>query len=519
MPRTPCRNAALAQLTAQAAAAGGPNAQPQNQAAPQRNQAGDVTVIADDRTNSLVIRAIPATMDWIRKMVHLLDTQTPEVLIEAKVIEAAEQFSRAINGGLAGFNGGDTASGGFSASNVAGTLLQPLDPLFGDPNSQELNGAAASLSSGFANGLFGFNLGPASGPRLSMILNLAESESQLKQISAPKSVVMNKQKATVVQGTPVIVPMLVTTQYGPQTMESVQQANLKLEVTPTVTSDGSVLMDLEVTRDVVQAAQGSSRSNAAAVAPRNIKTNVLVENGSTIVLGGFYTSDERTNSGGIPWLRKIPIIGTFFGGENKASSHDELFFFITPHILNPKKAGLTGTGSGQKKPHGQPQIYEYLRKYQEDPTSRIFAPLAEAYRKAGLVDEAVEIAREGLRFHPTFIGGRVALARCLFDKKLYQDVVDELSNVVRDVPDNLVAQRIIAEKLPDARADRRGARGFQDAPVLSRPRTARRRRSSRSSRPRPTSRGISCCEAIRRPSRSRSSPSAPRSGRSARIPR
>jgi predicted Zn-dependent protease len=99
------------------------------------------------------------------------------------------------------------------------------------------------------------------------------------------------------------------------------------------------------------------------------------------------------------------------------------------------------------KQRGQfhPQIYNYLRKYQEDPTSRVFAPLAEAYRKAGLVDEAIEIAREGLRIHPGFIGGRVALGRALFDKRLFEETIEELAPVVRDVPDNLVAQRLVAE--------------------------------------------------------------------------
>ncbi len=92
-----------------------------------------------------------------------------------------------------------------------------------------------------------------------------------------------------------------------------------------------------------------------------------------------------------------------------------------------------------------PLIYDYLKKYQEDPTSRIFAPLAEAYRKAGLLDEAIEIAREGLRVHPNFVGGRVALARALFEKKQYDEVVNELSIVVREVPDNIVAQRLLAE--------------------------------------------------------------------------
>jgi tetratricopeptide (TPR) repeat protein len=92
-----------------------------------------------------------------------------------------------------------------------------------------------------------------------------------------------------------------------------------------------------------------------------------------------------------------------------------------------------------------PLIYDYLKKYQEDPTSRVFAPLAEAYRKAGLLEEAIEIAREGLRVHPNFIGGRVALARALFEKRNYDDVVEELSIVVREVPDNLVAQKLLAE--------------------------------------------------------------------------
>ncbi len=92
-----------------------------------------------------------------------------------------------------------------------------------------------------------------------------------------------------------------------------------------------------------------------------------------------------------------------------------------------------------------PLIYDYLKKYQEDPTSRIFAPLAEAYRKAGLLVEAIEIAQEGLRVHPNFIGGRVALARALFEKRQYDEVVEGLSSVVREVPDNLVAQKLVAE--------------------------------------------------------------------------
>ncbi len=92
-----------------------------------------------------------------------------------------------------------------------------------------------------------------------------------------------------------------------------------------------------------------------------------------------------------------------------------------------------------------PIIYSYLQKFQEDPTSRVFAPLAEAYRKTGMIDEAISIAREGLKVHPDFVSGKVALARALFDKKSYADVVEVLKSVVLDVPDNLIAQRLFAD--------------------------------------------------------------------------
>jgi tetratricopeptide (TPR) repeat protein len=97
------------------------------------------------------------------------------------------------------------------------------------------------------------------------------------------------------------------------------------------------------------------------------------------------------------------------------------------------------------KPSHSPILYEYLKRYQEDPTSRVFAPLAEAYRKAGMIEEAIEIAREGLRVHPNFLGGKVALARALFDHEEYCEVLSLMQDVVREAPDNLVAQRLLAE--------------------------------------------------------------------------
>jgi tetratricopeptide (TPR) repeat protein len=92
-----------------------------------------------------------------------------------------------------------------------------------------------------------------------------------------------------------------------------------------------------------------------------------------------------------------------------------------------------------------PMIYDYLRRWQEDPTSRVFAPLAEAYRKAGMVDEAIEIAQDGVRVHPNYLGGRVALARALFDRKRYHEVIEQLEMSMQNAPDNLAGQRLLGE--------------------------------------------------------------------------
>jgi tetratricopeptide (TPR) repeat protein len=95
--------------------------------------------------------------------------------------------------------------------------------------------------------------------------------------------------------------------------------------------------------------------------------------------------------------------------------------------------------------HYSSLIHQYLKKYQEDPQSKIFAPLAEAYRKAGLTDEAIEIAQEGILIHPHYIGGKVALSRALFDKKEYDKVIHVLEDVLENAPDNIIALKLNAE--------------------------------------------------------------------------
>lgn len=271
-------------------------------------------VQTDERTNSIIVRDTAENIERMRKLIELLDTQTPQVLIEAKVVEAKESGSKAISGTFS-FGGSGT--------------------------SNSLTGTLGSLAGGISTGgNFGFgqslNFGIGNGSRIDAQLNITESQSLTRTVSSPKTVVLNKETASIVAGTPVLISTTTSTISGPIATQTVVTANLSLSVKPTVTNDSGVLLDVTVQRDTVVQADTTS-----AVAPRNLKTKVLVDSGSTLVIGGIYTSSSLESEGGIPFFRKIPIIGALFGSETKADERTELFIFVTPRILNQKEAGLS----------------------------------------------------------------------------------------------------------------------------------------------------------------------------------
>ncbi len=296
-------------------------------------------VQVDDRTNSIIVHDIPKNVERMGKLISILDTQTPQVLIEAKIIEADENFANKIGGSL-GF--GDTSSSNSGFVSLANA--NPTDALIG-PTGVFPNGAAivpGSLPAGTSQAGFSPTLSFISSTfRLNALLSLGESESQSKTLGAPKMVVLSKQKASILETTPVLVPgTTIVPGVGQVATASIQQANLGLTVTPTVTNDASVLMDLDVSKDIATASAGQSSTNA--VAKRNLKTQVLVESGTTLVIGGIYTEDTLKGSTGFPILRDIPILGFLFGSKSSTSQHTELFIFITPRILNSKATFVGG---------------------------------------------------------------------------------------------------------------------------------------------------------------------------------
>jgi type IV pilus assembly protein PilQ len=317
--------------TGTAPAAGGPPAQ--GGATPATG--GLLTFVqADARTNSLIIRDTEDNLERMKKLIDILDTQTPQIMIEARIVEATEGFARSLTG-AAGTSGGILGQSGFVGSFLSGN---PTDQLFGGAGIFSGGAAAAQAAKG-SSSLLGLSLDFIPGlSRLNTFLSLGESENQVRTISAPKTVVLNRERASIIQGTPVLVPQTQTLAgVGTSLVYAVQQANISLNVTPSVTNDGAVMMQLQVNKDTPINLAGSSQG----VGNRSMTTQVLVDSGTTLVLGGIFTLESDTKSEGFPFLRKIPILGWLFEQSSSSERRSEIFIFVTPKILNSKDAGLT----------------------------------------------------------------------------------------------------------------------------------------------------------------------------------
>lgn len=286
-------------------------------------------ILSDKRTNSLIVRDTADQMDRMQKLIQILDTQTPQVMIEGKVVEATEGYANTLSGSI-----------GFAAPGVPllGASFNggvPGDPLLSQAGKGIFSPADFQVPATAGGGLLGMAFLPSR--RVSAALQLGEQESKVKLIASPKTVVLNRERANIVQGTPVAIPVVNIASDGSRTTTyQTKAANLSLEVKPTVTNDGSVLLDLTLSRDIpMEIANGIND-----VANRRINTQVIVESGNTLVMGGFYTMSTRNSESGFPILKDIPILGSLFGEKRTSTDRSELFFFITPQIINPGKAGF-----------------------------------------------------------------------------------------------------------------------------------------------------------------------------------
>lgn len=288
----------------------------------------------DSRTNHLILQDTPEHIERLAKIIETLDTPAPQVMIEAKVVEATESFSKTLSGSLGAGSPSQWTS--FAGGN-------PIDQLVGSSGVFS-SGTAIANATGTSGALSGsLGLSPQlqffkGSFRLNALLSWGETESVAKVISSPKLVVLNREKATLVQGTPILVPGTTTIAgVGADVPnQSVQHANISLMVKPTVSPKGTVLLDLSVSKDIPVALN----STQYGVGSRNLNTLVVVENGSTLAIGGIYSLEKTKVGTGVPFLRKIPLIGGLFGSEQDSTRRLELLIFITPRILKPQEAPL-----------------------------------------------------------------------------------------------------------------------------------------------------------------------------------
>jgi type IV pilus secretin PilQ/predicted competence protein len=300
------------------------------------SQRGDI--VADERTNSIIVSDIPSVLPQIDRLIQQMDRKTQEVEIEARVVAATRSFARDIGVQLGfGWGNGTTAIGGApgttgtGASPITVNGLNPLYPVM----------AGGSATSGTNIPLFS-NLG-ATGPtsglslvnatnnmQLDMILTMAESRGLLKVLSRPRVVTQNNIQAVVKQG--VQIPIVTAAQLGGPPTSTYVSAFLRLTVTPQITSEGTIFLNVDVENTLPNFGVTNSSGNPELIT-QQATTQVLVTDGGTVVIGGVIQTQNSLAIQQVPLLGDIPYLGNLFKHRTVTTSNQELIFFITPRII------------------------------------------------------------------------------------------------------------------------------------------------------------------------------------------
>jgi type IV pilus assembly protein PilQ len=298
------------------------------------SQRGDV--VADDRTNAVIVNDIPKVIPIIDRLLTQLDRKTQEVEIEARVVAATRQFARDIGTQLGfGWGNGHSAIGGASAVGSSPTTVSGLTPGYvtvPGTNGGSTNGSSIPLFSNLGStaptsGLTFLNA--SNTVRIDAVLSLAESRGLLKVLSRPRVVTQNNIQALVKQG--VRVPIVTQAQLGGPPTVTYVDAFLRLTVTPQITSENTIFLNVDVentTPNFGQEVQGNPE-----LITQQATTQVLVTDGGTVVIGGVIQTQNSINITQVPLLGNIPVLGNLFKHTQVNTSNQELIFFITPRII------------------------------------------------------------------------------------------------------------------------------------------------------------------------------------------
>ncbi|MEE2779811.1 MAG: type IV pilus secretin PilQ, partial [Myxococcota bacterium] len=300
------------------------------------------TATADPSTSTLIIKDIEEHVQAADDIVRRLDVQLPQVLIEARIVEASTNFSKEMGvqwGGeflMSPAFGNPTGLAFPAVVGVAGGSDDPTAPSAGlrssAPNFAVNLPAAAGAGAG---GALGLTLGSLGGvPNLSLRLSAAEEEGQVKIVSAPKILTIDGKKATIRQG--VAIPISVVSANGVNTQFF--NADLKLEVQTNTSPDGNIRMDLAIMKNEPDFGQ-TATNGAPTIQKKEATTSLLIRDGDTTVLGGIFTRNSGESTARVPFLSRIPILGWFFQNHRETDQRSEMLIFITPRIAN-RRASL-----------------------------------------------------------------------------------------------------------------------------------------------------------------------------------
>ncbi len=289
------------------------------------SQRGDV--VADERTNSLIVSDIPAVLPQIDRIIQQMDRKTQEVEIEARVVAATRNFARDIGVQLgAAWGNGTSSLGGAPAVGSTSTITNVTNPFY-----YSTSGAIPLFSNlgatGPTSGLQFINA--TNNMRIDVILTAAESRGLLKILSRPRVVTQNNIQAVVKQG--VKVPVVTAAQLGGPPTVTYVDAFLRLTVTPQITSEGTIFLNVDVENTLPDF--GNEVGGNPTLITQQATTQVLVTDGGTVVIGGVIQTQNSMSISQVPLLGDIPYLGNLFKHRTVQTSNQELIFFITPRIV------------------------------------------------------------------------------------------------------------------------------------------------------------------------------------------
>ena len=301
------------------------------------------SVIAEPRTNQIFVSDIPSRLIQVEEMIAKLDVAVRQVLIEARIVEATDTFGKSLGvklggGDLRGIRGGDAGYSVGGGNRIAlGGNYNAIGATTGAFESSALTSLTSQMVNLPASGLGGVSptsfaislFSSAANRFLNLEISALEADGKGRVVSSPRVVTADQTKALIEQGTEF--PYQQATSSG-ATSIAFRKAVLKLEVTPQITPEGNIILDLDVNKD----SPGTPVEGGMSINTKRVRTQVLVENGGTVVIGGIFELNERESENKVPLLGDIPVVGNLFKNRVKKAEKQEMLVFITPKMISDR---------------------------------------------------------------------------------------------------------------------------------------------------------------------------------------